>query len=181
VPFAVWELIAVCIGVALLVSVKLLGGVVAAGNEVLEATEDGDPETEYWALVENSTLLVLVANVVDDVTEDVAEMKVPAAVPSNVGVKSVVDVSGGLESGGLEVDTGPRFGTDGRDVVEVVGGGGATNVTMTEDNGISEGVVEPGAGGGGGGGGGEESRGEAGLSDRAVSGGEFWLVEDASS
>jgi hypothetical protein len=48
---------------------------------VSDAAEDGDPKTEYWALVGNPTLLVLVSSVVNDVTEDVAEMKVPVAVP----------------------------------------------------------------------------------------------------
>jgi hypothetical protein len=61
--------------------VKLLCGVVAAGTEVSEAAKDDDPKTEYWALVGNSTLLVVISSVVNDVTEDVVAVKVPAAVP----------------------------------------------------------------------------------------------------
>jgi hypothetical protein len=58
--------------------------------------------------------------------------------------------------------------------VEVVGGVGATNVTMTEDNVISGDLVEPDDVGRGVGG-------EAGLSETPVPGGRLWLVEDASS
>jgi hypothetical protein len=53
----------------------------------------------------------------------------------------------------------------------VVGGVGATNVTMAEDNVISGDLVEPE----------EEARGEAGLSESPVPDGELWLVEDVSS
>jgi hypothetical protein len=40
-----------------------------------------DPTTEYWALVENPTLLALTPSVVNDSVENVAEVRVPATVP----------------------------------------------------------------------------------------------------
>ena len=83
------------------------------------------------------------------------------------------DVTGELGSGRLEVDTG------GNDVVEVVDGVGATNVTMTEDNVISGDLAEPDDVGRGVGE--EEVEGEAGLSETPVPDGGLWLVEDASS
>ena len=52
-----------------------------------------DPKTEYWALVGNPTLLALTPSVVNDFTEDVAEMRVPATVPLTAGVKDVGGVS----------------------------------------------------------------------------------------
>jgi hypothetical protein len=135
-----------------------------------------DPKAEYWALVGNPPLLALTPSVVNDCTEDVAEMRVPATVPYSAGVKDVGGVPSELGSGRLEVDTG------GKDIVKVVDGVGATNVTMTEDNAILGDLVEPdgvgrGLGGGGGGGGG----GEAGLFETPVPGRGLWLVEDASS
>ena len=82
-------------------------------------------------------------------------------------------IPGKLGSGRLEVDTG------GKDVVEVVGGVGATGVTMTGDNVILGGLVEPGDVGGGVGG--EGAGGEVGLSETPVPDRGLWLVEGASS
>jgi hypothetical protein len=61
--------------------VKLLRGVASVGNEASEVAEDGDPKPEYWTLVGDPTLLALASSVVNDCTEDVAEMRVPATVP----------------------------------------------------------------------------------------------------
>jgi hypothetical protein len=82
-------------------------------------------------------------------------------------------IPGKLGSGRLEVDTG------GKDVVEVVGGVGAKGVTMTGDNVILGGLVEPGDVGRGAGG--EGAGGEVGLSETPVPDGGLWLVEGASS
>jgi hypothetical protein len=52
--------------------VKVVCRVVCTGNNVADSVEDSDPETEYLALVENSSLLALISAAVNDPTGSVA-------------------------------------------------------------------------------------------------------------
>jgi hypothetical protein len=150
-------------------------------TSVSDRLEDGDPETEYLALVENPSLLALTLGVARDSIEGVAEVTVPVTVPESAGVKEV-GVPGELGDGWPGVDIRVRFGTEvvagTEDILRFVDEVEITGVTMTEDSVRGElvevEVVMRAAG---------ASEAEGGLSDDVtfVFNGGAWIVGDASS
>jgi hypothetical protein len=104
--------------------VKVVRRVVCTGSNAADSVEDGDPETEYLALVENSSLLALTAGVVNDSTEDVVEVRVPATVPEAARAEAVVGVPGALGAGRLEVEVVMRAGVLAGGAGEEAGRGG---------------------------------------------------------
>lgn len=161
--------------------------VVSTGNNVADSVGGSDPETEYLAVLENSSLLALTSGIINDSTEGVAEVRVPATVPEAAGAEGVVGIPGALGAGRLEVEIRERLSTDcvagTEDVLKFVDRVGKTDMTTTEDNvrprelGEVEVVIRAGVAGGAieeAGGGGRLSGDETSVSD-----GRVWLVGDA--
>jgi hypothetical protein len=52
--------------------VKVVYRVICTRNNIVDSVEDSDPETEYLALVENSSLLALISAAINDSIGSVA-------------------------------------------------------------------------------------------------------------
>lgn len=65
----------------------------------MDNVEDGEPETEYLGLGEDSSPLALTSGAVNDSTEGATDMRGAGTVPEAAGTEDVVNVPGANETG----------------------------------------------------------------------------------
>ena len=108
---------------------KVVCRVVCTGSNVADSVEDGDPETKYLALVENSSLLALISAAVNDPTDDVAGIEEVLKFVDRVGTSDMTVTEDDVRAGEiLEVEVVMRVGgVAGEGVAEAGEGGGLSD------------------------------------------------------